>query len=196
VNSLEEVLGVALAVQDICQRQQWRFCFIGGVAVQRWSNPRFTDDVDLTLLTGFGGEEKFVNVLLRAFKARRPDAREFALRSRVLLLEAGANIGIDVALGALPFEERTIARSSAWEYGGGSLITCSSEDLLIHKVFAGRDRDWGDVENILIRRHGKLDLNLIRSELKPLLAMKEEPDALPKFEKLVITIAQRLNQPP
>lgn len=28
----------------------------------------------------------------------------------------------------------------------------------MHKVFAGRDRDWADVEGILTRQHGKLDL--------------------------------------
>jgi len=32
--------------------------------VQRWAEPRVTDDVDLTLLAGFGDEEGFVDDLL------------------------------------------------------------------------------------------------------------------------------------
>jgi hypothetical protein len=50
----------ALAAQDFSERQAWEFCIIGGVAVQRWREVRLTNDVDLTLLTGFGQEENFV----------------------------------------------------------------------------------------------------------------------------------------
>src|SRR4029077_2714718 len=107
-------------------RQSWKFCFIGGVAIQRWGELRITQDVDLTLLTGFGNEEKFVDALLKEFKPRRPDAREFALISRVLLAKTYEGIDVDIALGALPFEERTIARASLWEVNREvTLTTCS-----------------------------------------------------------------------
>ncbi len=54
-------------------------CFIGGLAVQRWGEPRQTRDVDLTLLTGFGTERPFVDELLDAFDARLSDAATFAM---------------------------------------------------------------------------------------------------------------------
>lgn len=37
-----------------------QFCFIGGLALLRWGEPRTTRDTNLTLLTGFGGEERFI----------------------------------------------------------------------------------------------------------------------------------------
>ncbi|MCU0784694.1 MAG: hypothetical protein MUF81_11755, partial [Verrucomicrobia bacterium] len=80
---LPRVLEAAGEVQTWCEHRRWRFCFIGGVAVQRWGEPRLTQDVDLTLLTGFGREEDFVDELLTAFTARRADARDFALSRRV-----------------------------------------------------------------------------------------------------------------
>ncbi len=58
---LPGVLAAAVEVQDFCQQRKWRFCFIGGGAVQRWGEPRLTQDVDLTLLTGFGDEEMFTD---------------------------------------------------------------------------------------------------------------------------------------
>jgi hypothetical protein len=67
--------------------QGWQYCFIGGLALQRWGEPRETIDVDLTLLTGFGGEETFVRELLRHFEPRIAEADEFALAHRVLLAE-------------------------------------------------------------------------------------------------------------
>lgn len=51
-----DLLQIAKEVQEFFIRQDWRFCFFGGVALQRWGEPRVTKDIDLTLLTGFGGE--------------------------------------------------------------------------------------------------------------------------------------------
>jgi hypothetical protein len=186
---LPGVLAAAGDVQRFCVRQGWRFCFIGGVAVQRWGEPRFTQDVDLTVLTGLGKEAHVADAFLADFTARRSDARDFALRNRVLLLRTGTGIDIDVAFGALPFEERTVQRASSWSWGPDTpLTTCSAEDLVVHKVFAGRDLDWADVERILTRQHGKLDLAQIRDESKPLLELKGEPEAMARLEqKIAIT---------
>ena len=190
---LPRVLEAAEEVQAWCAHRRWRFCFIGGVALQRWGEPRLTQDVDLTLLTGFGREEGFVDELLAAFAARRTDARDFALSRRVLLVRTNSGVDVDVALGALPFEERSVQRSSAWCWGtSGSLLTCSAEDLVAHKAFAGRERDWADVETVLTRQHGKLNLAQVRSELKPLLELKGEPEALVKLERVMATVDRRL----
>lgn len=118
---LRGVLAAAGEVQRFCQDQAWRFCLIGGIAVQRWGEPRLTQDVALTILAGFGREGPVVDALLEAFAARRQDARPFAVQHRVLLLRTGSGVDIDVALGALPFEERTIQRASSWSWGGDTL---------------------------------------------------------------------------
>jgi len=64
---LTTVLAAAENIQAFCQIRNWPFCFIGGIAVQRWGEPRLTQDVDLTLLTGFGSEEGFVDTLLQSY---------------------------------------------------------------------------------------------------------------------------------
>ena len=126
-------------------------------------------------MTGFGDEERFVDALLKELAPRRPDAREFALSRRVLLAKTQSGIDVDVALGALPFEERTVARATRWHFRDDvTFTTCSAEDLIVHKAFAGRDLDWGDVERVLIRQHGRLNLEQVRLELKPLLELKGE----------------------
>lgn len=194
-DSLDDLLGAAAQVQGIIVQHGWRFCFIGGVAVQRWGNPRFTQDVDLTLLTGFGHEEKFVDPLLNALTPRRPDARDFALTHRVLLARTPAGVDVDIALGALPFEERSVDRASAWNVRDGVVLTtCSAEDLLIHKTFAGRNVDWADVEQVLIRQHGKLNLLLVREELAPLLELKEDTGGLAKLERVIAAVDRQLDR--
>ena len=48
-----------------------------------------------------------------------PDAAAFALKSRVLLLQAANGIPIDVSLGAFDFEARMMERASDWEASEG-----------------------------------------------------------------------------
>ncbi len=181
------VFSAAAELQAVCESNGWKYCIIGGVALQRWGEPRMTADADITLITGFGGEERFIHELLGHFESRVGTPVEFALRNRVLLLRAKSGVGLDVALGALPFEESSVARSSLFTFPGEVLLrTCSAEDLVVMKAFASRAKDWWDVEQILVRQTGHLDWSYIRRELKPLVEAKEEPEIFERLERLRI----------
>lgn len=180
-----DLVDAARQVQLVCEQFQWRFCFIGGLALQRWGEPRLTNDVDLVVLAGFGDEESYVDALLSHFAPRRQDAREFALRNRVLLVKSASGIGVDISLAAMTFEEKVIQHSSLYEYlPGVSLRTCSAEDLIILKSFAARGQDWVDVQNIIVRQKGKLDWDYIFRELTVLAELKEEPEIVEQLKNL------------
>lgn len=173
------LFAAALDLQGFCREQGWHFCFIGGIAVQRWGVQRYTKDADLTLMTRFTYEAEYCRQLLARFRSRRADAFEFAQRQRVLFLEHDNGIAFDVALGALDFEERCVARSSAWETDdGGGLVTCSAEDLIVHKAFAARPQDWADVDGIISMQVQKLDVDLILRELAPLAPLQTKEDVM------------------
>lgn len=177
-----EVIRAGLQLQQALEQFEWHFCFIGGIAVQCWGEPRLTNDVDITLLTGFGEEAPFIQKLLERFEARVEDPAEFALRNRVLLLKSETGVGIDVALAALPFERRCIKRSRLHVLSEEvSLRVCSAEDLIVLKAFAGRAKDWGDLEGLMLRQGERLDWNYVRKNLKPLLQAKESPETLPQL---------------
>ena len=94
-------------------------------------------------------------------------------------------------------QERSIGRASPWSWAKDCVLrTCSPEDLLTHKVFAGRSRDWGDIESVLIRQHGRLELAQVRRELEPLLELKGQPEALTQFDALNATVTRRLQAKP
>lgn len=174
----------AAELQSVCVQHDWRFCFIGGLAVQRWGEPRETVDVDLTLLTGFANESHFVSVLMDAFEPRIDDAAQFAEVNRVLLLRAASGVGIDIALGGLPFEELAVSRASVFTYPPDiPLRTCSAEDLIVLKAFADRPKDWLDIDGIIIRQSAHLDWPYIRAQLAPLAELKEAPELVEKLER-------------
>lgn len=183
---MNDVLDAAIELQSFCQDQDWQFCFIGGIAVQHWGEPRLTRDADLTLLTGFGDEEAYIDALLNTFGTRRVDSRQFALQYRVLLLKSSNGIPLDISLGAMPFEERSIQRAILCEITPKySLQICSAEDLIVHKAFANRPQDWVDIGSIIDRQKHKLDINLIVNELTPLAELKDAPEILDRLQQLI-----------
>jgi hypothetical protein len=182
---MKTLLRAGAVVQHTLESRGWSFCFIGGIANYRWGTPRLTNDLDLTLLTGFGTEASYVADLLREFESRIPDAATFAAANRVLLLRTPDGFGVDVALGAMPFEERTIARATDFAFlPGATLRTCSAEDLIVHKAFAARPQDWVDIEGVILKQRGALRWRQIRSELVELAALKETPELSDQLERI------------
>lgn len=97
----------------------------------------------------------------------------YALKNRVLLLSSDDGVGLDVALGAMTFEEHAVDRATGWRIDQSLVLqTCSADDLVVYKVFAGRPQDWIDVEMIIARRSQQLDMDLVQQELVPLLELK------------------------
>jgi len=180
-----DLFETAIEIQDFCAGRGWESCIIGGLAVLRWGEMRVTRDVDLTLLTGFGGEEEFITELLTAFKPRSAGAVQLARSRRVLLLNSSKEIGIDISFGALPFERLAVERASEYTYAPGvTLRTCSAEDLIVMKLFACRPQDIRDAQGVSLR-HGKtLDWNYILEQLAPLAEAKEEPEILETLTRI------------
>ncbi|MBN1783222.1 hypothetical protein JW948_18950 [bacterium] len=51
-------------IQNFIRSEKWKFCFIGGIALQRWGEARLTQDIDISLLTGFTDEEIYIKAFL------------------------------------------------------------------------------------------------------------------------------------
>ncbi len=176
----------AQEIQQFCRNRNWRFCFIGGIAVQRWGEARLTRDADLTVYTGIGDELRYIEALLAAFQSRLANAREFALGHRVLLLRASNGIPLDVTLGALPFEDKAVAAATAEEIVTGVRLQLAPPGaLVVFKVFAGRPQDWLDVEGIIVKSGRLIDWDDVRADLAALLELKEDTTALGRLDELL-----------
>lgn len=187
---MNPLFAAAAEIQQLCVQAEWPFCFIGGLAVLRWGEPRVTRDVDLTIATGFGGEEPVIFATLEHFVSRIDDPVAFARANRVLLLRATNGIPLDVALGGLPFEQRAARRASPYTFTDElELRTCSAEDLVVMKVFAGRDSDWADVAGIVARTRAALDAGLVHEELGPLLQVIGAPERAERLSALLRGVA-------
>lgn len=183
------LLEAAREIQEFCESKHFRFCFIGGIAVQHWGEARVTRDADLTIFTGIGDEPRYIDELLARFEARIPQARDFALKHRVLLLRAANGVPLDVSLGALPFEENAVTGSRPEEIAPGVTLRLASPGaLVVFKAFADRPQDWLDIEGVVVKSGRLIDWVEVRADLKMLLDLKGDASALERLEALLARI--------
>jgi nucleotidyltransferase AbiEii toxin of type IV toxin-antitoxin system len=179
MNGTEALTQTLTDLSCFFEGRSWKYCLIGALAANRWGRPRFTGDVDITVLARIGDEEAIVDALLAAFRSRLDlsDARQFALDNRVLLLISQSGIDIDIALGALAFEEHMLDRAIPYDVLPGiRLPVATAEDVVIMKTVAGRPQDWLDIEGVLAKQRNKLDWKHIDGTLSSLLELAEAPE--------------------
>lgn len=179
------IFQAAAEIQEFFETRRWRFAIIGGLAVLRWGEPFATQDVDASLLCGFGNERPYVDELFAAFPARIEDAVQFAMINRVALIRATNGVGVDIALTGLVYEEEVIERSSLFAFAPDVVLrTCSAEDLVVLKTFAGRAKDWAALRGVLLRQNDVLDWAYIEERLMPLCELKGEPELVEHLMRL------------
>ncbi len=183
--TINPLFKAGLELQKTMEERKWPFCFIGGLAVLRWGDMRMTLDIALCLLCGFGNEGKYSKALLTSYRSRIPDAYNFAIANRVLLLYASNGVSVDISLSGLQFEEQMIKEATLFSFHPDcKLITCSAEAIIILKAFADRTKDWMDIEGIIVRQGKNLNIDFITEQLSPLCKEKGTPNIINKLQTL------------
>lgn len=126
---------------------------IGGQAVLLYGEPRLTRDIDITLGTGIEGLNKIKDIISSLdFKVLVDDLEDFAKKTMVIpVIDEKSNIRIDFILSFSPYEKQAINRARSIKFGKITVKFASLEDIVVHKIIAGRPRDIEDVKTILIK---------------------------------------------
>jgi predicted nucleotidyltransferase len=143
------------------------YMVIGGQAVLLYGEPRMTRDIDVTL----GVDIDRIDTVLAAFEASsfRPlpeSVRSFVTETHVLPMEdASTRIRLDLIFSFSPYEREALSRVRKIDIDSVLVRFASPEDVVIHKLVAGRPRDVEDVRHILSMQE-KIDDKYIRGWLK------------------------------
>jgi hypothetical protein len=160
------------------------YVIIGGIAVQRWGEPRLTIDVDLAILLPPGGEEPRLREIAAAFPPRLKDAVAFALEHRILPIDVPGASPADLSLALPGFEEDAIARAVDYDVGEHRAVRlCTAEDLVVYKCVAGRPQDLLDVESVVARQGDALDVGHVRRWLEELARVTDDREIVTRFER-------------
>lgn len=158
------------------------YMLIGGQATLLYGEPRLTRDIDVTL--GIGPERWTEIVELAGASGWRPlGDKEFVERTLVLpCLESASGIRIDFIFSHSAYEQQAMERVRRVPVGSVQVCFASVEDLIIHKIVAGRPRDLEDVRSILLKKP-EFDLPYIRRWLEEFDSSLRE-SFLERFEAL------------
>jgi predicted nucleotidyltransferase len=143
------------------------YMVIGGQAVLLYGEPRLTKDIDITLGVGVRELNKLKETISSlGFKILVERDEEFVERNMVLpTLDEKSGIRVDFIFSFSPYERQAIERAKDIKLGRSLVRFASLEDVVIHKVIAGRPRDLEDIKSILLKNQ-KYDSDYIEKWLK------------------------------
>jgi len=170
------------ALQNWLKDQEIPFMVIGGVANLIWGEPRLTQDIDITIKIPEERTETVVADLERAFKVLPKNPLDFVRTTHVLPLEI-ENVRVDLIFAGLEYEKAAIARATDVSLGEIEVHVCTPEDLIVHKAISQRERDWEDMEGILLKQTRNLDKAYITKWLKEFSGVLDRPEILETFQK-------------
>lgn len=141
------------------------YMVIGGQAVLLYGEPRLTRDIDITLGVDVDALPGVLQAVRSAGLESLVDPDEFVSRTMVLpCVDPASGVRVDLVFSFTPYESAAIGRSRAIEIGGRPVRYAGPEDLVVHKMLAGRPRDLEDVRSIVVRQPA-LDRPFIRTVL-------------------------------
>jgi len=178
-NRLETPLRKAI---DWLEAHSYRYAIIGGIAVSQWGFIRATDDVDLKVLVPNSSYPAARAALRAAFPDR---ARKHIPENTFIVDVVIEGVIVDFLLTLPGYEELIIERASRRDLGGWKAWICSAEDLIIQKFYAGRSKDFADVEELLIAQNGKLDEAYIENWLTQFAEALEKSEILTEYHRLL-----------
>ena len=143
------------------------YMIIGGQALLLHGEPRLTRDIDITLGANADRLDNLLTVVQELSLKPLPDDIESFVRETMVLptLDEKTGIRLDFIFSFTPYERAAIKRGKKVSIEGQEVNFASAEDLIIHKVFAGRPRDIEDVKTVILKNPG-IDRQYIRAWLK------------------------------
>ena len=127
------------------------YMVIGGQAVLIYGEPRLTKDIDITLGVGVSKLNE-INSIVKKLNLKILVDENFVRNTMVLLvIDEKTGIRVDFIFSFSLYEKQAIKRATDIKFGNTIVKFASLEDLVIHKIIAGRAIDIEDVRSIILK---------------------------------------------
>ena len=127
------------------------YMVIGGQAVLIYGEPRLTKDIDITLGVGVSKLNE-INSIVEKLNLKILVDEKFVQKTMVLLvIDEKTGIRVDFIFSFSLYEKQAIKRATDIKFDNTIVKFASLEDLIIHKIIAGRGIDIEDVRSIILK---------------------------------------------
>ncbi len=129
------------------------YMVIGGQAVLVYGEPRMTKDIDVTLGVGPDHLEEIIGLVKEiGLTVLVSQPAEFVQKTMVLpCQDSSSGVRVDLVFSFSPYEQQAMKRVRKISMLNQEVCFASPEDLIIHKIIAGRPKDLEDAKVVLIK---------------------------------------------
>jgi len=151
------------------------YMVIGGQAVLLYGEPRLTADIDITLGATLDRLPEVLGLVEQMGLEPLVDPNDFTRETLVLpCRDPGSEVRVDLIFSFSPYEKQALERARRVSMADIPVAFASLEDVIIHKVIAGRPRDLEDVKNMLVK-NPTVDAAYVRTWLRDFATSLGEP---------------------
>lgn len=152
-----------IRINRFFQQHHLRHCLIGGIAAGYWGEPRYTRDMDFTVVLPVGGLDALEKLLKKeAFQLETMGTSQL----RVVHKEKTFSWTADLLISETDYQDWVVQRAIEVVLFKTKVSICSPEDLIILKLIANRRQDLLDIENVLKNRWAQLDTDYLKEWFK------------------------------
>jgi hypothetical protein len=162
------------------------FMLIGGQAVLVHGEPRLTQDIDVTLGVPPTRLDDLLQLCESAGLEPLPEhPQAFVGETFVLPAEDQASgVRVDFIFSTTQYEAQAIRRAERITVSGYAVPFATPEDLLLHKLFAGRPRDLEDARGVIRRKGHELDWDYLARWARELATAPGRDQLVEQVERL------------
>ena len=174
-------------IAQLLDQQEIPYMIIGGQAVLLYGRPRLTRDIDIALGVDI---DKFTSIedVCKKIKLRIlvENPQDFAKDTKVLPTEEPeSKVRVDFIFSFTPYEAQAINNAKQVLIDDYPAKFASCEDVIIHKMVAGRAIDEEDVKSILAKNRDTINFVYIGKWLSEFSKIAEHEGTLARFNTLL-----------
>jgi hypothetical protein len=180
---------IICSISSGLERRDIPYMLIGGQAVLLYGEPRLTRDIDITLGVDIDKFQSIISLIDDLSLKNLPDNVEKFVRETMVLpaIHEETGIRIDFIFSFSPYERQAIARAKKVQILDQGVYFATPEDVIIHKIVAGRPRDIEDVRGILLKMKD-LDIAYVSRWLTDFSTALGDDEIKKRFESIIKTL--------
>ena len=150
-------------VVSFLNREKFEYIIIGGIAAGILGEPRLTGDVDVDIFLKKDSIGEFLSKAKKAgFNVDKTKCLTRGEAIGIFQISYG-NFHVDFIIASIDLEQEAIKRKKIVRLYGLKAFFPTPEDFILLKIIPARSQDIADIEKVVMRNRGKLDVKYLES---------------------------------
>ncbi len=162
----QSFVGIIKKFSKICKKNKIDFMFTGGIAVSVWGNPRATYDIDGIIGISIAETKKFLDMVVKGgfVYDKKTPIKSIQNLSFITLKYPykKSKIYVDIFIAKDEYLKESLSRKKEIKFYDTKISIIAPEDLILYKLFSGRNKDIEDIHDILFSQKGKLNIEYMK----------------------------------